>query len=70
METKVRIGSTAPTSTLNAENSFGNIYVNKISAKGAFPAEVDAIGNKILFNKIEVGGTTANNIQSYINLSR
>lgn len=68
METKVYIGS-SPTSNLYAENSFGNIYVNKIAAKGAFPGEIDTVNNKILYNKILPGGTASLNIQSTINLS-
>jgi len=54
---------------LYAENSFGNIYINKISTKGAFPSENDIAGNQILFNKIKMGGTAADNIQSHIDLS-
>ena len=68
METKVYIGS-SPTSNLYAENSFGNIYVNKITAKGGFPGEIDTVNNKILYNKILPGGTASLNIQSTINLS-
>ena len=69
MKTEVNIGGASPAQTLYAENSFGNIYVNKISAKGTFPGENDIAGNQILFNKIKMGGTAANNIQSHIDLS-
>lgn len=69
METLVHIGGTSPPSTLYAENSFGNIYVNKVSSKGAFPPENDP-SVTILYNKIQAGGNTADNTQDYINLSR
>lgn len=69
MKTEVNVGGPSPASTLYAENSFGNIYVNKISMKGAFPDENDSVGNQILFNKIKMGGNVLNNTQSYINLS-